>query len=82
MQNWEDPIADSHVTTSATAPAVFIDTAAAKEVPVLVDPQTQQQAQPNPTFDEVVSNSSTSSVIEATAALQKLRDEVVRFWHC
>ena len=76
MQSWEDPIADSRVMTSAAAPAVFTDTTTSQEVPVLVDPQTQQQAQPNPTFDEVVSNPSTTSVIEATEALQKLRDEI------
>lgn len=77
MQSWEDPIADSRaITTSAASPAVFTDTVAPQEVPVLVDSKIQTQAQPKPTFDEVVSNSSTSSVVEATAALQKLRDEV------
>jgi ribonucleoside-diphosphate reductase beta chain len=73
MQSWEDPIADSRVMTSAASPAVFTDTAP-QEVPVLVDPQ--PQAQPAHTFDEVVSKPSTTSVIEATEALQKLRDEV------
>lgn len=75
MQSWEDPIADSRVMTSAASPAVFTDTAP-QEVPVLVDPQ--PQAQPAHTFDEVVSKPSTTSVIEATEALQKLRDEVAK----
>ena len=76
MQSWEDPIADSRAMTSAAAPAVFTDTDASQDVPVLMDPKAQQQTQPSPTFDEVVSNPSTTSVIEATEALQKLRDEV------
>lgn len=80
MQSWEDPIADSRVMTSAAAPAVFTDTTAPKEVPVLVESKTQQQteqlSQATHTFDEVVSKPSASSVIEATQSLQKLRDEV------
>ena len=77
MQSWEDPIADSRAMTSAAAPAVFTDSAP-QEVPVLADAQAPQQqpSQANHTFDEVVSNPSTTSVIEATEALQKLRDEV------
>jgi ribonucleoside-diphosphate reductase beta chain len=77
MQSWEDPIADSRVMTSATAPAVFTDTVAPEnDVPVLMESETQQQLTQIHTFDEVVSNSKSSSIVEATAALQKLKDEV------
>ncbi|MBT8123792.1 MAG: ribonucleotide-diphosphate reductase subunit beta [Gammaproteobacteria bacterium] len=77
MQSWEDPIADSRVMTSAAAPAVFTDPVASQDVPVLKEPQAQQ---PPPkqthTFDEVVANPSTTAIVEATLALQNLRDEV------
>ena len=75
MQSWEDPIADSRVTTSATAPAVFTDTAT-QDVPVLVKPSTPQKISPTHTFDEVVSKPSDTAIVEATQALQNLRDEV------
>ena len=77
MQNWEDPIADSRVTTSATAPAVFTDSNASQDVPVLVNPtkNSTQESQPH-TFEEVVANPSNTSITKATQALQNLRDEV------
>jgi len=70
MQSWEDPIADSRIMTSAAAPAIFTDSAASQDVPVLTDPKTSH------TFEEVVANPSTTAIIEATQALQNLRDEV------
>ncbi len=70
MQSWEDPIADSRVMTSAAAPAVFTDSATSQDVPVLTDPKTSH------TFEEVVATPSTTAIVEATQALQNLRDEV------
>lgn len=71
MQNWEDPIADSRNMTSASAPAVFTETATPQDVPVLTDPNTQPH-----TFEEVVANPSNTAITKATQALQTLRDEV------
>ncbi len=74
MQNWEDPIADARITTSATAPAVFTDTP--PDVPVLTNPDTSSpESQPH-TFEEVVANPSNTAITKATQALQNLRDEI------
>ncbi|MEJ2115173.1 MAG: ribonucleotide-diphosphate reductase subunit beta [Gammaproteobacteria bacterium] len=75
MQSWEDPIADSRVMTSAAAPAVFTDSAA-QDVPVLAEPEPSQVTPQTSTFVEVVSKSSETAIVEATQALQNLRDEV------
>jgi ribonucleoside-diphosphate reductase beta chain len=84
MQNWEDPIADSRVTTNTTTPAVFTETITTKNVPTLGPEATKaaagvekikEQAQIH-TFDEVVANPSNTSITRATQALQNLRDEV------
>ncbi len=76
MQNWEDPIADSRTTTSATAPAVFTDTDSSKDVPVLINSGAQPQEPQAHTFEEVVANPSNTAITKATQALQNLRDEV------
>ncbi len=76
MQNWEDPIADSRVMTSATAPAVFKDSATLQNVSVLTDSDTQRQGSQSRTFEKVVANPTNTAITEATQALQNLRVEV------
>lgn len=73
MQSWEDPIADSRVMTSAAAPAVFTDSTASQDVPVLMKKEAPQQIH---TFDEVVTNPSAAAITEATQELQNSSDEV------
>ena len=68
MQSWEDPIADSRVMTSAAAPAVFTEPDAPKSAP--------PTANTTPTFDEVVSKPSDTSIVKATQALNDLRAEI------
>ena len=77
MQSWEDPIADSRVMTSAAAPAIFTEPEPTpKNVPVLVETQAQPSHPPERTFDDVVANPSSTAIVEATQALNDLREEI------
>ena len=68
MQSWEDPIADSRVMTSAAAPAVFTEPDITESAP--------PTANAAPTFDDVVSMPSDTSIIKATQALNDLKAEI------
>ena len=68
MQSWEDPIADSRVMTSAAAPAVFTEPDITESAP--------PTANTAPTFDDVVSKPSDTSIIKATQALNDLKAEI------
>ena len=75
MQSWEDPIADSRVTTSAAAPAVFTEpeTATNRQPIPTVQPVAQDDTH---TFEKTVSKPNDTAIVQATEALNKLRAEM------
>ncbi len=76
MQSWEDPIADARTMTSAASTGMYLLKQKWPDTESAAPAHIETHAQKSRSFDEVVANPSSTAIVEATEALNKLRAEV------